>query len=408
MQAARDGLRALTFFRRFGAMRSLKYNLLGLTRPELAEFAAAVGESKFRGSQIYEWLYRKGATDFASMTDLGRGFRRRLEESATLGAVDLISRNRSQTDGTTKFLFGLADGLRIESVLIPSASEYADGGPPGEAKSPGRRRVTLCVSTQAGCPLGCVFCATGTMGLQRNLTPGEIVGQVLTAGQGSRQTITNVVFMGMGEPLMNYDNLLRAIEIIVDGIGIAARHITVSTAGWAEKLARLGSERRRVKLAVSLHSAVDATRSRLMPVGRKFSLRSLLTAIREYYAATGLRLTYEMIFFDGINDTDAEVDRLIKFTRQVPSKINVIPFHTIAFTHPRGLAASLSPSPRTAEIVERLRAEHVSVFVRSNAGEDIGAACGQLAVPVARYGHDRGFTGRAALRDHPIPSIARE
>jgi 23S rRNA (adenine2503-C2)-methyltransferase len=190
--------------------------------------------------------------------------------------------------------------------------------------------------------------------------------------------------MGMGEPFMNYTNVMKAVEIITAGIGIAARRLTISTAGRADKIRQMGDDRQKAKLAVSLHSAVDETRTTLMPINKKFDIEALGSAIAHYYARTKQRVTYEYIFFDGINDTDHEVARLIKFARRVPCKINVIPFHSILFTGPTGIAASLRPSPRSEEIVARLRSHDLTVMVRGNAGDDIEAACGQLAVNADR------------------------
>jgi 23S rRNA (adenine2503-C2)-methyltransferase len=219
------------------------------------------------------------------------------------------------------------------------------------------------------------------MGFARNLTAGEIIGQVLKVGQVTGKTITNVVFMGMGEPLMNYENVMKAAGILVDGAGFPAKKITVSTAGWVEKIRQMADEQRRVKLAVSLHSAVDATRARLMPVTKRHDVRELGDAIEYYYRKLRRRVTLEQIFFDGVNDTDREVTELIRFARRVSCKINVIPFHSIGGT---GVPTRLRPSPRTEAIVARLRKEKVAVFVRSSSGEDIDAACGQLAVKVPR------------------------
>jgi 23S rRNA (adenine2503-C2)-methyltransferase len=222
------------------------------------------------------------------------------------------------------------------------------------------------------------------MGFGRNLTAGEIVGQVLAAKRLSARKITNVVFMGMGEPMMNYDNVMKAIEIMTSGIGVAARRITISTAGWADRIRQLGDEHRRTKLAVSLHAADDATRTKLMPINKRFPLDSLLSALEYYHACTKQRVTYEYIFFDGINDSDADVTRLASLAQRVPCKVNVIPFHSIDFMPLSRFAATLRPSPRTADIIDRLRSRNLSVFVRSSAGEDIDAACGQLAVDLDR------------------------
>jgi len=362
-------------------MNRAKQNLLGLTREELGAFAESIGEPRYRGQQIFGWLYARGAREFRAMTDLGKAFRESLQNSAAIEGLSFVSREASRHDGTTKFLFELSDGLKIESVLIPPASAFR----PGEAtRDDEQTRLTLCVSTQVGCPLDCAFCATGTMGFSRNLTTGEIVDQILQALHLTGKRITNIVFMGMGEPMLNYDNVMRSLDIITHGIGIAARHITISTAGWADKIRQMGDEHRRAKLAVSLHSAVEETRSRLMPVTRRYPLQALLAAIEHYYRAVKLRVTYEFIFFEGVNDTDAEVARLIKFARRVPSKINVIPYHSIAFTGVQGFAASLRPSTRTEAIVDRLRSNNLTVMMRSSAGEDIAAACGQLAIKTLR------------------------
>jgi len=354
-------------------MTGRRTNLLGMTREELTGFVRGIGESAYRGGQLYRWLYAVGATSFEGMTDLARKFRATLEEVAAIGAPAAVAERRSAADGTVKLLFALGDGLRVESVLIPPASAFR-----GEAGE--QNRLTLCVSTQVGCALDCAFCATGTMGFTRNLDAGEIVGQVLAASRLAERKITNVVFMGMGEPLLNYEATMKAAALLTDGCGIAARHITVSTAGRADRIRRMADDGARVKLAVSLHSAVDATRSRLMPINRKYSLPVLTEALEYYYAKTRRRVTYEVIFFDGVNDGPEDVRRLVAFARRVPSKINIIPFHAIGFAHPQGLGATLSPSRRMEAITGELRAAGLTVMVRKSAGEDIDAACGQLAL----------------------------
>jgi 23S rRNA (adenine2503-C2)-methyltransferase len=365
------------FFRRLLDMR----NLQGLTEVELVEFAREIGESPYRGRQMFRWLYRRGAGSFEEMTDLARSFRERLMKEAVIAGVTAVTERRSARDGTVKYLFRLADGLQVESVLIPPASSFT--GPEASAEEE-QRRLTVCISTQVGCPLDCSFCATGTMGFVRNLTTGEIVDQALQVRRRSGREITNVVFMGMGEPMLNYDAVMNAAGIMTDGMNIAARRITISTAGWADAIRRMGDERRKVKLAVSLHSAVEETRRRLMPVTRRYPVSGLVDAIEYYYRRTKRRVTYEVVFFDGINDTDRELRELIRIARRVPCKINVIPFHSIAFTAPSGLAATLRPSPRMDAAVETLRARNLTVMIRSSAGEDIEGACGQLAVSAER------------------------
>lgn len=355
-------------------MADERTDLLGMTKEEVSAFVRTIGEPPYRGSQLFRWLYERDASTFGVMTDLGKPFRNRLEALAQIGGPVLRKSRHSERDGTAKLLFALQDGREVESVLIPPPPAGPDRNADGES------RLTLCVSTQAGCPLDCAFCATGTMGFLRNLTAGEIVGQVLAARRETGKKITNVVFMGMGEPLLNYDAVMRAAELLSGGAGISPRRITVSTAGRVKEIRRMADEGRKVKLAVSLHSAVDETRSLLMPINRKFGLTALMDAVEYYYRKTKQRLTYEVIFFRGVNDGPADVRRLIALARRVPSKINIIPFHSIAFTHPRGFAASLEPSARMADIAAELRSAHLTVMVRTSAGEDIEAACGQLAL----------------------------
>ena len=362
-------------------------NLVGMSKEELSQFARDIGEASYRGAQLHHWLYGRRATSFDAMTDLGKAFRKRLEETAAIGAPALRTRRTSAKDGTVKFLFALEDGLKVESVLIPPASAFRKGDEEGDEE---QDRLTLCVSTQVGCPLDCAFCATGTMGFARNLTAGEIVGQVLASGRETKKKITNVVFMGMGEPLLNYEAAMKAAGILTRGLGISARRITVSTAGRADRIRRMADENLRVRLAVSLHSAVDATRTRLMPINRKYGIPVLMEALEYYYRKTKQRVTYEVIFFDGVNDGPADVRRLIALARRIPSKINIIPFHAIAFTHPGGFAATLAPSPRMEAIAGELRAAHLTVMVRTSAGEDIDAACGQLALSGERRDHPAG------------------
>ena len=358
-------------------------------------------ERPYRGDQLFLWLYGRGVTSFDEMTNVARSFRERLASVAVLRGVSLLDTHVSPADGTTKFLFGLEDGLKVESVLIPPATGFETDDPDEEPETiPRRERLTLCVSTQVGCPLDCAFCATGTMGYLRNLTAGEILDQVLAVRRLTGKTITNVVFMGMGEPMLNYDAVMQAADILTEGIGIAARRITISTAGWADGIRRMGEEKRRMKLAVSLHSAVDGTRTALMPVARRFPLPALLKAVTSYYGSVKRRITYEVVLFDGINDTPEEIRRLIRFARAVPSKLNVIPYHAVTFTHPDSPGAPLRPSPRLQAVVQQLREAHLTVMIRSSAGEDISAACGQLVV-ASTPGRPLRTTHRHTTNRHP-------
>lgn len=370
-------------------------DLKGLSVGELEEFAVSIGEQAYRGRQLFEWIYHKGASSFGEMTDLSAAFRRRLAERATIGSLELKDERRSPSDGTTKLLFGLGDGRNVESVLIPPRTEWrdaddaaADDG--GDADAGATGRLTLCVSTQVGCPLDCAFCATATMGFLRNLTAGEIVDQVMSARRVAGRRITNLVYMGMGEPLLNYDEVMKSAEIVSTGLRIAAKRITVSTAGWTPGIRRLADEKRRVKLAISLHTLDGPRREALMPVTGKYPLAELLDAAEYYYARTRQRITFEYILFEGWNDSGDDVRKLAALLKRIPGKVNIIPYHSIAFSLPPGTATGLRAELRPADaariddFANRLRAAHVTVFVRSSAGEDIHAACGQLAVKHAR------------------------
>ncbi len=378
-------------------------DLKGLSETELEEFAVSLGEKPFRGRQIFEWLYHRGATTFEEMVNIPAAFRRQLGAAARVGSITLADSQRSATDGTTKLLFELADGKRIESVLIPPRTSFRDRGEePADDEPATAERLTLCVSTQVGCPLDCVFCATATMGFHRNLTSGEIVDQVMSAARIAGRPITNIVYMGMGEPFLNYEEVMKSAEIISTGLKITARRITISTAGWVPGIRRMAEERRRVKLAISLHTLDARAREELMPLTKKHPLPGLLEAARHYYAATKQRITFEYILFDGWNDSDADVRRLVALVKDIPGKVNIIPFHSIAFSHPTGLSATLKPASPAAidAFAAKLRAGHVTTFVRSSSGEDIEAACGQLAV-----GHEA--RGRRARTPAPVAPAAK-
>ncbi len=350
-----------------------KKNLKGLDLAELQIFIEGLGERKYRAAQIYGWLYAAGAQNFDEMTNISKEFRNTLSQSAQI--TNLKSEiQKVSDDGTAKFLFQLEDRLAIESVLIPGKKQ-ASGG---------ENRLTLCVSTQVGCPLDCKFCATGTMGFTRNLTAGEIIDQVIQVQRKSLQRITNLVYMGMGEPMLNYDNVMKSIEIINDdrGLNIGARHITISTAGYADRIRQMADEERPVKLALSLHSLDNEKRTKLMPITKKYSVDVLIEALEYYYHKTRRRPTFEYILFDGFNDTAADIKAFVKLSRRIPCKVNIIPFHSIEFAHPSGIGASLTPSSpvRIEAFADALREADITVMVRGSSGQDIQAACGQLAV----------------------------
>jgi 23S rRNA (adenine2503-C2)-methyltransferase len=350
-----------------------KKNLKGLSLPELQTFVEELGEKKYRAAQLYSWMYAKAAQNFDEMTDISKEFRIALSLASQISNLQTVDQSVS-ADGTTKYLFRLDDDLAIESVLIPGKKKSL------ELDS----RLTLCVSTQVGCPLDCKFCATGAMGFSRNLTAGEIVDQIIQVQQASQKRITNLVYMGMGEPMLNYDNVMKSIDIINDdrGLNLGARHITISTAGYADKIRQLADEQRPVKLALSLHSLDNEKRAKLMPITKKFPVETLIEALDYYYHKKHSRPTFEYILFDGFNDTAADIKAFVKLSRRIPCKVNLIPFHPISFMHPSGIGASLkpTPAPRIEVFADALREADITVMVRKSSGQDIQAACGQLAI----------------------------
>jgi len=339
-------------------MDSEKKDIENLTFAELKAELESWGEPAYRARQVLEWVYQKGAESFAAMTDLPKGLRQRLEDEFWLGVLELTEQLRSK-DGTEKFLFRLRDGQRIETVLIPSG---------------GRR--TLCLSTQVGCKFACAFCASGAGGFKRNLVPSEMLGQVRFLRHRLDVRLTNFVFMGMGEPLDNLDNLVRTVRIMnaPEGMGIAARRITISTVGIVpaiEKLENLGLQ---VSLSLSLHATTDELRSRLLPVNRKYPLAELIKAGAHYARATGRMITIEYILISGLNDTDADARRLASLARKLRAKINLVPYSPGC-----GAGFAPSPGPRQEAFLQTLESLGVGATVRRSKGGDIRAACGQLA-----------------------------
>jgi 23S rRNA (adenine2503-C2)-methyltransferase len=334
-------------------------NLLELTPDSLVCLVEGWDQPAYRGRQLAGWIYRKGVTRFDEMSDLPLALRTRLAAEACVAVPRLETRQPSR-DGSTKLVLRLGDGEIVHTVLMP------DEG-----------RLTLCVSTQVGCGFDCAFCCTGTMGLVRNLTAGEIVGQVMAARatleSGAR--ITHVVFMGMGEPLANYRSTVAALRTLVDplGFGFSPRRITVSTVGLVQGLERLAREGLRVNVAVSLHAATDETRSRLMPINRGVGLDQLLAACRRFPLPVRQRLTFEYTLLDGVNDGVEEAARLARRLRGLRCKVNLIPFNEWAGTTFR------RPSlPRILAFQRRLLDAGLTATIRWSKGEDVGAACGQL------------------------------
>lgn len=348
--------------------------LKGYPLLELEQLFLGAGERKYRAKQVYDAMYIQRVESIQDMTLLPQEMRERFESGFRTQSVKLETVQESK-DGTKKFLFELWDGRAIESVLIPSEM-IVDGEHP--------RRLTLCVSTQVGCNLGCVFCATASLKLARNLTSGEIVDQFLQAQKYSTMPITNIVFMGMGEPMNNYDNVMRATQIFTDQRTkmVASRRTTISTAGVIPGIVRMADEGQLIKLAVSLHATTQEVRAELMPIAKKYQLPELIEALEYYYRKTHKSVTYEYILFDGLNDSLADVKRLGKLARRMPTKVNVIPFHEIDFALPEDFNMTLKPSSEEQFqwFTDALRAEDVQVNVRSSAGLDIDAACGQLAL----------------------------
>ncbi|MCX7797149.1 MAG: 23S rRNA (adenine(2503)-C(2))-methyltransferase RlmN [Melioribacter sp.] len=345
-----------------------KILLKGLTLSELQEYFVSVGEEKYRAEQIFNWLYNHIVFDADEIKNFPKDLRKKINEVCELKTLELVDKQYSIKTATQKFLFATKDNKKIESVLIPD-----------------KERNTLCISTQVGCPLDCKFCATGLMGFKRNLTAGEIVDQyLLVAKEYGKEKITNIVFMGMGEPLLNFQNTLKAIEIFTHELtkGLSRLRITISTAGIPKKIIELADSGLRVKLAFSLHSAFEDIRSKIMPINKKYSLNENLDALKYYAKKTKTRITFEYVMLKDINDRKEDVKALKKLSSQLPSKINIIPFNSIKHMNPSGISATLESTPydKIIDFVEQLRKENITVFIRDTQGDDIAAACGQLAI----------------------------
>ena len=340
-------------------------DLRSLSRGEMDGLVARLGEKPYRARQIFRWLHQKGAATLDEMSDLPAALRERLGAELRLDVLARAEERRS-VDGTIKWTWRTQDGKLIESVYMPE---------------PGRK--TLCVSTQAGCAVGCTFCMTGTMGLSRNLTAGEIVDQVsrvnrrlLELGEGAPpRPLTNLVFMGMGEPLHNYANVKAALDVLLseDGPNFSNRHVTVSTSGIVPEMRRFGEETD-VKLAVSLNATTDEVRSALMPLNRRWPLEELLAACRDFPMKRGRRITFEYVLLGGVNDSDEDAVRLSRLVKGIPAKVNLIPYNE----NP-GLGFRAPDPARVQAFQDRLVAASVTAVVRRNRGSDIAAACGQLA-----------------------------
>ena len=339
-----------------------KKDIRALTKDALRDFFVANGDKAFRGNQVYEWLWSKGAHSFEDMTNVSKETRAMLEANFVINNVKVDTMQRS-ADGTVKNSVRLHDGLLVESVLIPTNT-----------------RTTACVSSQVGCSLDCNFCATSRLKRMRNLEPGEIYDQVLAIDNESKlyhnRPLSNIVFMGMGEPLMNYNNVIKAIDQITseEGLGMSPKRITVSTSGIPKMIMKMADDGVKFKLAVSLHSAIESVRNHIMPFSTNFPLTDLRESLEYWYQKTKSKVTYEYVVWGGINDTKEAVDALVKFCKYVPCKVNIIEYNPIddgEFQQASDAAVNM--------YIKELTKHNIVAKVRKSRGKDIDAACGQLA-----------------------------
>lgn len=348
-----------------------KNNIRELTKEELSAFLTTHGEKAFRAKQIHQWIWQKGVHSFEEMTNLSKPVRDLLD---THFVFDSLKAGRIQTagDGTTKTAWILSDGQYVESVLIPGKDKY-----------------TVCVSSQVGCSLGCRFCATGALGFKRNLSAGEIFDQVVFARNAAEErgsSLSNIVFMGMGEPLLNYENVLAAIARITDenGLGMSPYRITVSTAGIPDKIRQLADDDVRFNLAVSLHAAIPATRTQLMPVNKAYPLEKLAESLKYFVEKTGTRPTFEYLLLNGINDSLEDARALAAYCRQFPVKINIIEYNEV-----EGSAFSHTPDKQRDAFIRFIESRNMIVNIRKSKGKDIDAACGQLANKIRKNKNEK-------------------
>ena len=332
-----------------------KTDLKNLPMPALELFLKGKGKERFRATQIFKWIYQKGADSFEEMTNISKDLRSELAETACISSLE-AEEVEVGSDGTRKYLFSLGDGSAVESVMIP------DEG-----------RATLCISSQVGCAMACEFCLTGTFLLTRNLTAAEIINQVMAVRRDVE--IRNIVFMGMGEPLQNLDNVIPAIQIMLDGNGLqlSNRRVTISTCGLVPEMARLGREIPNVNLAVSLNATTDELRDRIMPVNRAYPLKALMQACKEFPLPGRRKVTFEYVMLDGINDSLEDAKRLLRLTSDIPNKVNLIPFN-----EHEGCGFKAPTRAAIDAFHKYLIDRNVTVITRDSRGGDISAACGQL------------------------------
>lgn len=339
-----------------------KQDIRALTKEQLRDFFVMQNDKAFRGNQVYEWLWRKGAHSFEDMTNISKETRQMMGENFVINHIEVDQMQKSR-DGTIKNAIKLHDGLIVESVLIPTES-----------------RITACVSSQVGCSLDCYFCATARLKKMRNLNPDEIYDQVVAIDKQSRlyqnRKLNNIVFMGMGEPLLNYKNVLKAIDKITsnEGLGMSPRRITLSTVGISKMIKKLADDDVKFNLAVSLHSAIDEIRSKVMPINKKSNLADLLESLQYWYAKTNRRITFEYVIWKNINDQQKDADALAGYCKKIPSKVNLIEYNAIDDGEFQQASAQA-----THMYIKTLEANNIVVNVRRSRGKDIDAACGQLA-----------------------------
>ena len=345
-----------------------KRNLKDLTLEELADFFVEIGEPAYRAKQVFKWIYDQGVCEFSEMTNLSKALRQKLEETAVVPRLKLRRVSESQSKDTKKYLFELPKGGEIESVQMKYSEEVGPG------------RVAVCISSQVGCAMGCNFCASGVMGLKRHLSTWEIVEQVTQIQNDLRpqgKRVANVVFMGLGEPLHNYDEVLRALRLLnhPDGLGIGMRHLTISTSGLVPQIEQLSNEGLPVRLAISLHAVRDELRSQMMPVNRRWNLETLMEACGKYYQQTKRRVTFEYILLSGINDSESEARELVRLldSHKIHSLVNLIPWNPV-----EGVDYKRS-TPKAIRAFQNIVIKAgIKCTVRQEKGADIDAACGQL------------------------------
>ena len=336
-------------------MSEQNIDLKSMTIPEIEDYLAQIGEPKFRAKQIFVWL-NKGVTSFSEMTNLSKSLRKTLQQQCTLTALRVERKQISQLDGTIKYLWRLEDDNCVETVLM----RYKHGN-------------TVCVSSEIGCAMGCAFCASTIGGLVRRLTPAEILSQVIFTQKDSGLPISNIVLMGIGEPLDNFEHVMRFLELVnhPDGMNIGMRHISLSTCGLVSQIDRLADLQLQLTLSVSLHAPDDETRSKIMPVNRATGVQTLMNSCHSYFRKTGRRISFEYAVIDGVNDSDQQADQLAALLKGMPSHVNLIPLNNVR-------ESKLKPSNRVAAFQKRLESHGVTATVRRKLGGDIDASCGQL------------------------------